>query len=166
MALSTTVIVLRVDCITGDFCRVERWCLGDMGGVGYCVEFSRKKLILLLDSMLTLWYTRASLYIYGPYMGGVYTPPPFRRQKKMKKTQIPPCVSARPMVDYAALRPPQTQRSNFENHKPQGKMTGCADCVMMQADTTLPPATYGLEGGKGNPLDGCYRQPWWGMNTS
>ena len=33
----------------------------------------------------------------------------------------------------------------------------------MQDDTTLLPATYGLEGGNGNPLDGRYRQPWWGM---
>ena len=43
MTLSTTVIELRVDCITEIFGRVERGCLGDMGGVGYCVEFSRQK---------------------------------------------------------------------------------------------------------------------------
>ena len=52
MPLSTTVIELRVDCITENFGRVERWCLGDMGGVGYCVEFFRQK--NTLNSYLTV----------------------------------------------------------------------------------------------------------------
>lgn len=67
MPLSTTVIVLRVDCITENFGRVERGCSGDIGGVGYCLEFFRQKNTckLFIDSSETLWYTRASLYQYG-----------------------------------------------------------------------------------------------------
>ena len=57
------------------------------------------------------------------YMGIRADRPP---KKKLKKIKIPPCVSERLMVDYAALRPQQVQRSNFENHKLQGKITGCA----------------------------------------
>ena len=93
MPLSTTVIELRVDCITENFGRVKRWCLGDMGGVGYCVEFFRQKNIhkLFIDSWRRLWYTRVSLYQYGLYIWAVC---PicrhFAARKKMKKNQNTP----------------------------------------------------------------------------
>ena len=88
MTLSTTGIVLRADCITENFGRVERGCLGDMGGVGYCVEFFRPKNIhkLLLDSLETLCYTRVSLYQYGLYMSCMSDPPPFSpAERKIEK---------------------------------------------------------------------------------
>ena len=137
MTLSTTTIVLRVDCITEIFGRIKRCCSGDIGGVGYCVEFFRQKNIhkLLLDSMLTLWYTRASLYIwaiYGQYVQSAAISPP---KKKLKKIKIPPCVSERLMVDYAALRLPQVKTTTGQTVDPtvelwhsklQGQITGCA----------------------------------------
>ena len=92
MTLSTTVIVLRVDCITENFGRVERWCLGDMGGVGYCVEFFRQK--ILINSYLTVgkhYGIRAHHYTNMGYIRAVCT---IRRQfaarKKMKKNQNTP----------------------------------------------------------------------------
>ena len=48
----TSLVVLRVDCITENFGRVERGCLGDMGGVGYCVELCRYE--NALNSCLTV----------------------------------------------------------------------------------------------------------------
>ena len=87
MPLSTTEIELRVDCITEDFGRVERGCLGDMGGVGYCVEFFRQKNIdkLFIDSWRTLWYTRVSLYNMGYIYGLHVQSPPFWPPKKNEK---------------------------------------------------------------------------------
>ena len=86
MPLSTTVIVLRVDCITENFGRVERGCLGDMGGVGYCVEFFRQKNIdkLFIDSWRTLWNTRVSLYNKG-YIWAVCPIAAIKKKKKKWK---------------------------------------------------------------------------------
>ena len=92
----------------------------------------------------------------------------FDAEKKLKKIKIPPCVSERLVISYAAStgnkgvspRHTETRRDTaeryiFENYKPQGKQTGCADCAMMQAETTLPPEIQDQEGGRGNPMDGC-----------
>ena len=80
--------------------------------------FPKKTDKLLLDSWQTLWYTRASLYIWAIYGRCVHSAANSPPEKKLKKTQKPPCVSARPMVDYAALTPPQVQHSIIDNHKP------------------------------------------------
>ena len=87
MTLSTTVIELRVDCITENFGRVERGCLGDMGGVGYCVEFFRQK--NTLNSLLTVgehYGIRAYHYTNMGYIWAVcQSATIFARRKKMKK---------------------------------------------------------------------------------
>ena len=91
MPLSTTGIVLRVDCITENFGRAERGCLGDMGGVGYCVEFYRYKTTdkLLFDSWRTLCYTRARI-IYGHNTYGHTAI--FAHQKKLKFFSFSPLL--------------------------------------------------------------------------
>ena len=111
------------NCIARGLHNGEFWSSGKrvLGGYRWggvlCRIFPTKNIDkLLLDSMQTLWYTRASLYQYGLYMCCMPTPPPFSPpKKKLKKIKIPPCVSARLMVDYAALRPQKVQRSIIDN---------------------------------------------------
>ena len=57
-------------------------------------------------------------------------------------------------------------RSFFDSSKPQGKKTGCADCVMMHDKTTLPPETRGQEGGNGNPWVGRLQEAHMGNESS
>ena len=86
----TSLVVLRVDCITENFGRAERWCLGDMGGVGYCAELSRQK--LLVNSYLTVgehYGIRAHHYTNMGYIWRAAAEmPPIRRRKKIGKKLI------------------------------------------------------------------------------
>lgn len=80
------MVELRVDCITEIFGRVERWCLGDMGGVGYCVELCRHE--NALNSYLTVgqhYGIRAHhIYVYMGYVWAIARrvgDPPAREKK-------------------------------------------------------------------------------------
>ena len=115
------------NCIARGLHNGEFWSSGKMvlGGHGWggvlCRIFPTKK--ISINSYLTVskhYGIRAHHYTYGPYICAVcpLRPPICPRKKKLKKTQIPPCVSARTMISYAALRPPQVQRSIIDNYKP------------------------------------------------
>ena len=93
------------NCIARGLHNEEFWSSGEMvlGGHGWggvlCRIFPTKNIDkLLIDSMLTLWYTRASLYQYGLYTGGVYNPPAISpAEKKVEKNQNTPL---RIITDY------------------------------------------------------------------
>lgn len=115
------------NCIARGLHNGEFWSSGKrvLGGHGWggvlCRIFPTKK--ISINSYLTVckhYGIRAHHYTNMGYICAVCPlRRHFRRRKKVeKKTQIPPCVSARTMISYAALRPPQVQRSLFENHKP------------------------------------------------
>ena len=84
----TSLVVLRADCITENFGRAERWCLGDMGGVGYCVELSRQK--NTPNSCLTVGehYGIRARIIYNMYdiWRAAAGMPPYRPPEKTKKS--------------------------------------------------------------------------------
>ena len=112
------------NCIARGLHNGEFWSSGKMvlGGYGWggvlCRIFPTKK--ISINSYLTVckhFGIRAHHYTNMGYICAVC---PLRRhfrppKKKLKKTQIPPCVSTRLVISYAALRPPQVKRSNFGN---------------------------------------------------